>query len=249
MDWYVVIKTIKGRRYYYRQKTRREGPRVRTLSQYIRPVDGTPPSTTLPSNPAAADRPPSTPKFDRAHVERAFALVMGKQADGWEHHWNTERAGPNLVDKDERIERVLETLGISWTHDRSGAYFRPATGEVNIPPEQCFMDKNGQTATQAYYVVLFHEVVHWTKQHLTRAAGFGRMRYAREELVAELGAVSLMQHFGLELGCPERHAKYFQVWLSRAGSEKAALAHAKKHAAAAVRFVLGDGRMKYDRNS
>lgn len=35
MDWYVVVKTIKGRRYRYRQKTWREGKRVRTLSEYV----------------------------------------------------------------------------------------------------------------------------------------------------------------------------------------------------------------------
>jgi hypothetical protein len=40
MDWYIVIKTIKGRRYRYRQKTWREGGRVRTRSEYIGPVNG-----------------------------------------------------------------------------------------------------------------------------------------------------------------------------------------------------------------
>ncbi len=37
MDWYIVIKTINGRRYRYRQKTRRVGKRVRTKSEYISP--------------------------------------------------------------------------------------------------------------------------------------------------------------------------------------------------------------------
>jgi hypothetical protein len=37
MDWYIVIKTIKGRRYRYRQKTWRRGTRVRCQSQYISP--------------------------------------------------------------------------------------------------------------------------------------------------------------------------------------------------------------------
>ncbi len=39
-DWYFVVKTIKGRRYRYRQRTWREGDRVRTQSQYLGPVDG-----------------------------------------------------------------------------------------------------------------------------------------------------------------------------------------------------------------
>ena len=37
---YRVIKTIKGRRYIYEQRTRREGKRVRTFSRYIGPADG-----------------------------------------------------------------------------------------------------------------------------------------------------------------------------------------------------------------
>ena len=37
---YTVIKTVKGRRYLYEQRTWREGKRVRTQSRYIGPLDG-----------------------------------------------------------------------------------------------------------------------------------------------------------------------------------------------------------------
>ena len=37
MDWYSVIKTIKGHRYRYRQQTWRHGARVRTRSEYLSP--------------------------------------------------------------------------------------------------------------------------------------------------------------------------------------------------------------------
>jgi len=37
MDWYVVIKTIKGHRYRYRQQTWRRGKRVHTRSEYLSP--------------------------------------------------------------------------------------------------------------------------------------------------------------------------------------------------------------------
>ena len=40
MSWYIVVKTINGRRYRYRQTTWREGGRMRTKSEYIGPVDG-----------------------------------------------------------------------------------------------------------------------------------------------------------------------------------------------------------------
>jgi hypothetical protein len=39
---YIVIKNVKGRKYRYRQRTYREGGRVKTESIYLGPVDGTP---------------------------------------------------------------------------------------------------------------------------------------------------------------------------------------------------------------
>ncbi|HEX6010768.1 MAG TPA: hypothetical protein VFY87_02975, partial [Geminicoccaceae bacterium] len=39
MGWYQVVKTIKGHRYLYAQRTWREGKRVRTESRYIGPAD------------------------------------------------------------------------------------------------------------------------------------------------------------------------------------------------------------------
>jgi hypothetical protein len=38
MGWYQVIKTIRGHRYLYEQRTWREGKRVRTQSRYVGPV-------------------------------------------------------------------------------------------------------------------------------------------------------------------------------------------------------------------
>ena len=43
MGWYRVIKTIKGHRYLYEQRTWREGKKVRTENRYIGPADDTGP--------------------------------------------------------------------------------------------------------------------------------------------------------------------------------------------------------------
>jgi hypothetical protein len=53
-DWYPTIKTIKGRHYLYRQRTWRDGGRVRTQSQYVGPIDISLPMGQL--------RPPETPR-------------------------------------------------------------------------------------------------------------------------------------------------------------------------------------------
>jgi antirestriction protein ArdC len=241
MDWYIVIKKINGRAYYYRQKTWREGKRVRTRSEYIGPVHvGVMPDREAPS----VTLQPGV--LDESSVRSAFDAVIGEQAASWTHHWSEDRKGPSLVHKDERIEEVLKDLKVSWTHNATGAYYRPSTQEVNIPPEECFVERDGQSATQAYYVVTFHEIVHWTmdssRAHRPRAMG-GKVAYAREELVAELGAAILMEHFGLKLGCPGRHALYFQTWLGRTPSRKFSLSYAKREAERAVRFILEKGHV------
>jgi hypothetical protein len=53
VGWYTVIKTIKGHRYEYLQRTWREGRKVRTESRYLGPVD-----------PAAGLRPARASDFD-----------------------------------------------------------------------------------------------------------------------------------------------------------------------------------------
>jgi hypothetical protein len=40
VGWYTVVKTIKGHRYEYLQRTWREGKKVRTESRYHRPSRG-----------------------------------------------------------------------------------------------------------------------------------------------------------------------------------------------------------------
>jgi hypothetical protein len=63
---YNVIKTIKGRRYIYEQRTWREGKRVRTENRYIGPLDGAPRRRRLGQK--IAD-------FVRANMERDRDLI------------------------------------------------------------------------------------------------------------------------------------------------------------------------------
>lgn len=51
MSWYTVIKTVKGRRYRYKQRTWREGNRVRTESIYLGALDRSAPRARKPKAP------------------------------------------------------------------------------------------------------------------------------------------------------------------------------------------------------
>jgi hypothetical protein len=48
----------------------------------------------------------------------------------------------------------------------------------------------------------------------------------------------LARHFGLEAKGLVLHAKYFQIWLARAGNREAALEFAVTEAARAVAFIV-----------
>lgn len=156
-----------------------------------------------------------------------------------------------LVTRDKTIDTALDNLGVSWLHRDSGCWYSPSTDQVNIPKDYRFFDTETQTATQAYYVVVFHELVHWTKRRVLRKSfhsnGF-RGVYAAEELVAELGALTLMKCFGKDVRDPARHANYFQDWrdLLPEGERDAAVAYAKKEAARAVKFILHRGKLMTD---
>ena len=248
MGWYQVVKTVKCHRYLYWQTSWREGGKVKTKSRYIGPANGWRPVPKIPSSAATLSlpfAPAAESRFDPGVVERAFQDLTAEDARSahWEHHWVAGRKGPTYVRKIPRVEAVINTLLVKWTHNTSGCYYRPGTGQVNIPPLKAFIDKNGQTATQAYYVVTFHELIHWTGD-LGRIKRTKFRDYPVEELVAELGAVMLMRHFGLDIGNNQRHARYFQKWLDRSGGSHAeTLANVKIEAERAVRYIIDGGKL------
>ena len=69
----------------------------------------------------------------------------------------------------------------------------------------------------------------------------GDENYAREELVAEAGAVILAEHFGIAAADQSRHADYFQFWLGRCADPGEALAYARSRAEEAARYIIKHG--------
>jgi hypothetical protein len=256
MDWYFVIKTINGRRYRYRQKTWRENGRVRTRSEYIGPADGPPRSPKHPDLSGATTLtfpfPTQAGSYDRVLIESSLQALLdtSRTVENWERGWDPTRYGKSLVRFHGRVHRMLNALGVVRNNSREGAYYRPRSDLINIPPSTCYIDAKGETATEAYYTTIFHELVHWT-MHASRLGRYSdelirdREKYAREELVAELGAVILLQHFELQTGTLEMHATYFQNWLGRAGTDRnAALLHARHEADRAVQYILERGTIR-----
>jgi Zincin-like metallopeptidase len=260
--WYRVIKTIKGHRYVYQQRTWREGKHVRTDSRYIGPAGsaadisthatggkGDDPgpqtavnTTKLEQGQVEPERPPPVPQ---KLIEDTFRqLTKRVEVPSPPILFNDSRYGKSLVRKNREVERLLKTLHPTWTHGAAGAFYSLNRDKINIPPLRMFEDQPGETATQTYYAVVFHELAHWTGQweRTNRHASFNLYRvrdYAREELVAEATATILMRHFNLRSDGLEGHARYFQMYLDDAGDRKEAIAFAMAEARRAADFILG----------
>ena len=74
MGWYIVIKTIKGYRYRYRQRTWREGKHVRTESVYLGPADGAAPRPAASASAANA----GLSQYERTMQEHRALLKSAK---------------------------------------------------------------------------------------------------------------------------------------------------------------------------
>jgi antirestriction protein ArdC len=113
----------------------------------------------------------------------------------------------------QRLEAAEAVLGawpvpVSFGGDR--ACYLPAIDRIQLPDRSSFHSPAAFCATWA------HEQIHSTghESRLKRDLGgrFGGQRYAREELVAELGAVLLGDR--LEIGSEiESHAAYLGHWV------------------------------------
>lgn len=165
---------------------------------------------------------------------KAYTVFNVEQIDGLGQSHAPEPAPP--VNPDARIARVeawFATLGVDVRHGGGSAFYVPSMDHVQMPAFERFQDAQG------YYATLGHECVHWTGHVARLARDFGRSSeaYAREELVAELGAAFLCADLGLALEPREDHAAYLDHWLEVLRGDKRFIVSAAAHAQRAVAFL------------
>ena len=138
------------------------------------------------------------------------------------------------------VDGYVERSGITLKHEEGDrAFYRPSADMVVVPDISQFK------LTAEYYSTLFHELTHSTGHasrldRLVKAAFFGTESYSKEELVAEIGAATLVNHVGLETVSSLRNsAAYIQNWLKVLKDDKRFIVSAAGKAEKAVRFILG----------
>lgn len=127
--------------------------------------------------------------------------------------------------------------GLKVTHKGDRAYYDVLADSVTLPKAKRFLSAEGYQRTKA------HELVHSTgaKSRLDRNLrnGFGTPDYAREELVAELGAAFLCSDLGVnnEGELDDTHTAYLLNWINRLNDNKYEIFTAGRLAREAVALV------------
>ncbi len=140
-----------------------------------------------------------------------------------------------------RLKRVDDFVELTDARVKTGgfrAFYHPGSDYIQMPEVQYFKD------SEAYASVLLHELTHWTghRSRLERSfkgSSFGSPEYAREKLIAELGAAYLCADLGVAPDGEVRadHAGYIETWISVLREDKRAIFRAAAEAEKAVGFL------------
>jgi len=170
---------------------------------------------------------------------KAYTVFNVEQIDGLPAQYQTkpEPKGEPLQ-LIESTERFFDATGATFRHGGNKAYYAPGPDMIQLPVPESFKDAESYAATKA------HELTHWTKHQTRLDRDLGRHRfgdegYAREELVAELGAAFLCADLGITPEPREDHAAYIGHWLKVLQNDKRAIFQAAAHAQRAVDYLNG----------
>jgi antirestriction protein ArdC len=131
-------------------------------------------------------------------------------------------------------EALVAASGVDFRIGGAKAFYLPSADVVQVPPQQAYF------AQIDWYRTAFHELCHATG-HPSRLARrivnpFGSNDYAREELVAEMGATFLCAALGIVPTV--RHADYIGSWLAVCREDNRAIFRAASAAAKAADWLL-----------
>lgn len=122
---------------------------------------------------------------------------------------------------DTLLEKQTWLCPIEYRKPSDSAYYSPISDKIVVPMKSQFKQNNKDDYYrngQEFYSTLLHEMVHstGTEKRLNRTTGkhFGDNLYAKEELVAELGAARIGQQLGFDKRILDNNAAYLDCWIS-----------------------------------
>jgi len=170
---------------------------------------------------------------NRYMLLRSYAVFNANQCD--EMPPRDEGFAHDPIERAEEIVRGFVPIGPVIQFGGGSAHYVPSRDLVACPPLDQFERVEG------YYSTLYHELVHSTghESRLDRLekTGFGSGPYAKEELVAEMGAAMLCGMAGIDN--LDQSAAYVKGWLSALRDDPKLVVQAAANAQRASDLILG----------
>ena len=170
---------------------------------------------------------------------KRYTVFNAEQIDGIEAKYPAPApiiTATNLDARDAELDALFSRVPVTVRHHGSQPYYQPSGDHVVMPEFADFHTGDD------YYSTLAHELCHATG-HVDRLArpsliSTKREDYAREELVAELGAAFVSGAIGIKLHDREDHAAYLASWLQALRNDKRCIFTAATQAQAAADWLL-----------
>jgi antirestriction protein ArdC len=170
---------------------------------------------------------------------KRYTVFNSEQIDGIETQYPMPEpiiTATNPHDRDAELDTLFGRVPVTVRHHGSQPYYQPTGDQVVMP---AFVDFH---TSDDYYSTLAHELCH-ASGHVDRLArptliSTKREDYAREELVAELGAAFVSGAIGIKLHDREDHAAYLASWLSALRNDKRCIFTAARQAQDAADWLL-----------
>ena len=180
-------------------------------------------------------------------IAKCSFVFNADQVDGWSY---PAPISEDMTEKLQKVDQFIETVGADIRYGGDEASYSKSLDRIRMPERHQFVGTDTSNATEAFYSVILHELVHWSG-HPTRlnrdlSGRFGTSAYAIEELVAELGAAFQCADFGISLNPRHDHAAYVQSWLQVLREQKAAIFTAASAATVACRYLGEQATVKMD---
>ncbi len=167
---------------------------------------------------------------------KTYTVFNVAQIEGLPAHFHAVPEPAPEAQRIEAAEAFFASVPAIVNHGGDSAYYAPGPDRIQLPPFPAFHD------AESYYATRGHETVHWTSHNTRLDRSFGREKwgdegYAREELVAELGAAFLAADLGLAIEPRPDHASYIAHWIKVLQNDTRAIVQAAAHAERAVAFL------------
>jgi antirestriction protein ArdC len=168
---------------------------------------------------------------------KGYTVFNVDQIEGLPEHYYA-KLEPRLTNV-QRIEHVDAFFAATQADIRYGAgraYYAQEADYIQLPPVESFRD------AESFYATLEHESIYRTKHPSRLNRDFGRKiwgdeGYAREELVAELGAAFPCADLEITPEVQEAHASYIGTWVQALRNDTRAIFQAAAFAQRAVDYL------------